>query len=821
MKINLNHARFVLGIILPALGAALPVGAQNFSTIHNFGTIANDGKTPQAALAASGGKLYGATGSGGTNGFGTIFSINTDGSGYANLYDFSAAGTTDGRAPNARLIVSGNTLYGTCVDGGAHGTGTVFRVNTDGSSFTNLHSFAAFGTGGGGELEFGEGPNADGAYLVATLLLSGTNLYGVAQDGGANGNGTVFRVSTDASTFSVIHTFSGAPNGITNVDGGNPFGNLVLIGSNLYGTTLEGGTLGNGTIYNLSLINLNFTTMHSFGGQIFTGYLPGQSDGIEPGAGMVLGPDGNLYGTCENGGENGLGTVFSIPTNSADYGNYETIYAWTAQSVGQQPVDDLVLLGTNLFGVTVDGGPNYNGTLFSLSITGVETNIFTDYYNFAAYNNENENAPNTGGARPYGGLVFAGTNLYGTALDGGSIGYGTAFKFTVPPAILTSYLNSTPPTLQTDVQSPFYVYIGGTVSNSVTVSSPGAVGYQWLFNNVKLTNSATVSGAQGSVLTLANAQGAAAGSYQVIITNAAGSITSSVVTLTVFGSGPIGFNGSGLDWTPTQSGTFTAPVISNGELTLTDNGSTEARGFFFNVPQYIGAFHASFTYLAIGSADGAAFVLQNDPRGVSALGIDGGFLGVGGTTPITPSAELELNLYTGGGENVGYTFLTDGLTGAGAANGNYHSTGTVNLAGGNPIAITMQYAQGQLALTFTDTVTKATFSTNLNVGDLTAIVGGNTAYIGFTGGDGSSTSEQTIGNFSYVGIPAESVSLVSKTLVISWPSAIEQPYILQRTGTLATPAWTTLTNQPTVVAGQNQITIPLATTNVFYRLVLP
>ncbi|HEY1718450.1 MAG TPA: choice-of-anchor tandem repeat GloVer-containing protein [Verrucomicrobiae bacterium] len=819
MNTKLTFNSFKRGMMLLALGAALPVGAQNFSTLHNFGTVQYDGQTPQAALAASGSKLYGSASEGGTNGTGMIFSMNTDGSGFTNLYSFSSAATTDGRAPDARLLVSGNTLYGVCAGGGVNGHGTVFRVNTDGSSFTNLHSFSSFGTGGGGELEFGEGPNSDGAFPEATLTLSGTNLYGVANDGGANGNGTIFRVSTDGSSFGVIYTFSGSPNGITNSDGGNPYGNLVLSGTTLYGTTLSGGTMGNGTIYNISIINSNFTTMHSFGGQIFSGPLAGQTDGIEPGAGLVLSPGGNLYGTCENGGENGLGTVFSIPTNSLEYGDYQTLYAWTAQSVGQQPVDDLVLLDTNLFGTTVDGGPNFNGTLFSVSING--TNTFTSYYNFLAYNNENENAPNSGGARPYGGLVFAGTNLYGTALDGGSIGYGTVFQLTVPPAILASYLGSTLPQIQTDVQTPFYAYVGGTVSNSVTITSPTTAGYHWQFNGANLTDNANITGSQSNVLTLSNVQAGEAGNYQVVITNVAGSITSSVAALTVVGNDPIGFNGSGFGWTASQTGTFTTPVISGNLLTLTDGGGSEGRSFFFDSPQYIGGFQATFTYQDVGGggADGAAFVLQNDPRGSSASGTGGGDLGVGGTNAITPSAELELNLYTGNGETVGYTFLTNGLTGVDGVNGNYHSPGGVNLTSGDPINVTLHYAQGQLAFTFTDAVARTSFSTNLNVGNLTNIVGGATAYIGFTGGDGGVASTQTISNFSFVSIPTAVISVSSGNTVISWPSEI-MGYALQKNAGLGTSNWTAVTNQATVVNGQNRVTVPLTTTTEFYRLVL-
>ena len=83
---------------------------------------------------------------GGTNGNGTVFAVNTDGTGFTNLYSFTALSpvyynNSDGANPDAGLILSGNTLYGTAHSGGTNGTGTVFAVNTNGTGFTNLHGF--------------------------------------------------------------------------------------------------------------------------------------------------------------------------------------------------------------------------------------------------------------------------------------------------------------------------------------------------------------------------------------------------------------------------------------------------------------------------------------------------------------------------------------------------------------------------------------------------------------------------------------------------------------------------------------------------------
>jgi uncharacterized repeat protein (TIGR03803 family) len=168
---------------------AMPAAAQTFTTLYSF-TNGSDGAVPVGGLILSGNTLYGTAAYGGTNGNGTVFSVNTDGSGFTNLYSFTATagsagflgtGTnSDGANPRAELILSGNTLYGTTPQGGSSGDGIVFAVNINGSGFPYLYSF----TGG-----------SDGADPRAGLILSGNTLYGTAIQGGSSGNGTVFSLS--------------------------------------------------------------------------------------------------------------------------------------------------------------------------------------------------------------------------------------------------------------------------------------------------------------------------------------------------------------------------------------------------------------------------------------------------------------------------------------------------------------------------------------------------------------------------------------------------------------------------------------------------
>jgi len=100
--------------------------------------------------------LFGTTTLGGSSGYGTVFKVNVDGTGFTNLYNFT--GGSDGAFPLADLILSGNKLYGTASGGSSSGNGAVFALDTDGSGFTNLHGFTV-GTG-----NFGSVTNLDGAY---------------------------------------------------------------------------------------------------------------------------------------------------------------------------------------------------------------------------------------------------------------------------------------------------------------------------------------------------------------------------------------------------------------------------------------------------------------------------------------------------------------------------------------------------------------------------------------------------------------------------------------------------------------------------------
>ncbi len=362
---------------------------------------------------------------------------------------------------------------------------------------------------------------------------------------------------------------------------------------------------------------------------------------------------------------------------------------------------------------------------------------------------------------------------------------------------------------------------GGAGSNatfSVTASGTGPLNYQWTMDGTNIAS------ATNTTYTRPGVQTADAGTYQVVVSNLYGAVTSAVAVL-MFGSQPLSFNGNGLSWSVNQNGgyyPYSATTMVSNILTLTDGAGSEARSFFCDKPQYIGAFQASFTYQAGGDkgADGASFCIQNDPRGPLALGGGGGSLGVGTANPITPSVELELNLYTGNSQNLGYTVLSNGLVGSSGNNGNYRAPGNIRINSGDPINVTVKYANEILAVTFTDAVSNISYNTNIILGDLTQILGSSNACIGFTGADGGSTSIQTISHFSFVSLPPVAIQSHGTNASVSWPGGAPG-YLLQENSDLTQTNWLTLTNPAVLSNGLYQAAVSETASDLYFRLVLP
>jgi uncharacterized repeat protein (TIGR03803 family) len=323
---------------------SLNTDGTGLKNLHSFNYF-TEGSQPLGGLVLSGNTLFGTTWQGGTSGNGAVFAVHTDGTGFTNLYDFTARSgplstNSDGANSRAGLVMSssGNTLYGTAENGGGAGYGTIFKVNTNGTGFTTLHGFTA--------LSGPSNTNSDGIRPNSRVILSGNTLYGSAIGGGSFGRGTVFKVNTDGAGFTTLHSFNGS-------DGAGPFSGLLLSGTTLYGTTRGGGIFDQGTVFALNTNGTDFTTLLEF---------TSSSDGVYPTTDLILSGD-SLYGTTAGS----AGTVFALRTDGTGFTN---LYSLDYASEGSGP-SVLILLGNTLYGVAssggAEGGSTGNGTVFSLS----------------------------------------------------------------------------------------------------------------------------------------------------------------------------------------------------------------------------------------------------------------------------------------------------------------------------------------------------------------------------------------------------------------------------------------------------------------------
>jgi uncharacterized repeat protein (TIGR03803 family) len=439
---NLTILRMLGAAFCPALTGQL--AAQTFTTLYSF-SGGRDGAYPDARLMLSASTLYGTAFCGGDSASGTVFKVNTDGTGFMPLYSFTpisapfSGSNSDGAFPESGLISSNNVLYGTAFGGGGSGNGTVFKLNTDGTGFTTLHNF----TTSSGTLN----ANSDGKNPDAGLILSGSTLFGTAANGGEAGAGTVFAVNIDGTGFTTLHRFAAGnlnPNNLyTNSDGANPFAELVLSGHTLFGTASLGGSSGNGTIFRINTDGTGFVTLYSFTAKSgFSPYTNG--DGANPTGGLLL--SGNVcYGTAGLGGSSGNGTVFKINTDGT---GFTTLHSFSATSVsaphtnadGAYPRTALILSGSTLAGTAGAGGDSGNGTIFTLNVDGTGFKTLHSFSETAC-----NPCPNDDGAYPLGALIFSENTLYGTTDHGGSSASGTIFTITLPVSLPELTINASRP----------------------------------------------------------------------------------------------------------------------------------------------------------------------------------------------------------------------------------------------------------------------------------------------------------------------------------------------------------------------------------------
>lgn len=388
-----GKAIFAFVFVLAVTAFGIPrAQAQNFSVVHSF-TGGSDGGGPLNGFTIdSKGNLYGTTSSGGASNYGVVFKLNLGG-GEVVLHSFT--GGADGANPDGFLVLdkAGN-LYGTTTAGGAFGAGTVFEVAGPGKEKV-LYSFAG---------------KTDGADPEAGLAMDASgNLYGTTIAGGANGNGTVFKLTRPKSagkwTETVLYSFG------TGTDGAIPVAGVTLdAAGNVYGTTSEGGVYGLGTVFELTPSGSAWTEiiLHNF---------QNEDDGATPYAGLIFDKTGNLYGAATDGGTGGGGTVFELTPANGSW-TFTVLYSQPGWGISGSFRDLMMDALGNLYGTTHCDGTNTAGTVYKLT-PAAGSWTYTSLYVFNG---------GTDGLYSFSNLVLRQGALYGTTNQGGADNEGVIFK---------------------------------------------------------------------------------------------------------------------------------------------------------------------------------------------------------------------------------------------------------------------------------------------------------------------------------------------------------------------------------------------------------
>ncbi|MGH6888086.1 MAG: choice-of-anchor tandem repeat GloVer-containing protein [Rhizomicrobium sp.] len=316
---------------------------------------------------------------------------------------YSFAGGNDGGFPQGGLVANARgKMFGVTTSDGSGHNGVIFEVDRKKGAWTETALYAF--TGG-----------SDGGVPQAGLMVdSAGNLYGTTYQGGS-GYGVVFELSRGRQKtwdYHVLWTFSGG------TDGGLPSGRLTMdANGNLYGTATEGGTGVVGTVFELSppangSTNWTETILYNF---------TGNNDGGEPMGNVLLGNDGNIYGTTAGYGQDNYGVIYKLtPANGA--WSESVLHAFQGSTDGEVPRDGLIQdANGTLYGTTAGFNDAY-GNVFSLNTDGSN---YTVLYNIPACQ-----GCYTGNGPWQTVTMDSSGALYGTTLADGENNNGEVFKLT-------------------------------------------------------------------------------------------------------------------------------------------------------------------------------------------------------------------------------------------------------------------------------------------------------------------------------------------------------------------------------------------------------
>jgi uncharacterized repeat protein (TIGR03803 family) len=538
-----------------------------FTTRHNF--YRYEGGAPKGEVFKhSNGLYYGVTEFGGTEGVGILFSYNPNTGSYNVLKNFSSTTTTStavgGRPVRGVVLAPNGRLYGTCTIGGLNNVGTMWEYNIGTSTFTKKFDFDLLTTAAA------KGSTPRGRLLVHSNGL----IYGTTQTGGTSNRGGIYSYSPGTTDNTMIYNFPALPAVAT---GAQPITGLTQASNGLlYGFANNGGANGFGTIFSFNTTGNVFTKLHDFASA--TGYLPlaefvqapngvlyaagsaggansagvifswnisspaytdlvdlDNATGYSPFSRMTVGSNGLLYGTTSAGGPNDGGSIYSFNTSTNVYspvyymnsngfsdawggviedptgtlvcmssdggtGSEGSLFKYVLStftatelvpfsfSNGSNPTGRLRKASNGLFyGVTSTGGTNSGGILFSIDPA---TNAFTLLQHFGSAT----------GTIPLGSLVESSGKLYGACSSGGTSDGGTLFEYTISTNTLAVKVDLSLTTAGTIPQNGLFRASNGKIYGSTSAAGLNGQGtfFEYTPGSTTVTKRKDFSVADGS-----------------------------------------------------------------------------------------------------------------------------------------------------------------------------------------------------------------------------------------------------------------------------------------------------------------------------------
>ncbi len=557
---NSTSKKLLTVLLFPFYFLLFPnLGYTQLALLHKFNDTA--GGRPNGPLTKVGKMLYGMTPSGGANGDGCIFSMDSTGKKYKDIFDFNG---TNGSNPQDGLIFCNNKLYGTAQHGGAHGVGCVFSIDTSGKGYTDRLDF--------------NGTN--GSTPLGNLMFSVNRVYGMTNIGGAHDSGCVFTIDTSGGSYKDLLDFAG-PNGA------KPKATLILARGLLYGTTNVGGLFHKGCVFSIHANGTSYVKLHDFTNDTLTPAYPiGQL--------CLSGP--MLYGitTSDNNhmilSHSNRDMVFKLDTNGTGFKEIASVNAMPSS----------LLQVNNLFYFMTGWQPlvdNPGTTLWSVDTAG-NTKVLWQF-TFKTIRNRD--------SAGYAGcdyLMSSGNLIYGTNNEGGDANDdGTIYTFQLLSAsaavsgnITCRGSNNGKVTCNATGGNPPYTYLW-TPSGATTATMTGASAGTYtvtVTDSVGSVATASVTLTQPTLLTIATHPITNVSCYRGSNGTASATVAGGVPPYTyLWSSGSTASNGTGL-----IAGTNTIKVTDHG-------GCSETASVTLTQPTIVSATITKVIPLCNGSSNGS------------------------------------------------------------------------------------------------------------------------------------------------------------------------------------------------------------------------